>query len=49
LPELFATFADPATPYLARPHPERGTYEDVYAGLSRRAEWSGEGEDGDGA
>ncbi len=46
LPALFAKFADPATPYLARPHPRRSTFEDVYAGVSRRAEWGGEG-DGD--
>ncbi len=50
LPELFARFADPATPYLAQPHPDRATYEDVYAGISRRSEWGGAGEgDDDGA
>ena len=27
------------TPYLANPHPSRRTYRDVYAGISRRAEW----------
>ncbi len=48
LPELFGKFADPATPYLARPHPERATYEDVYAGISRRAEWGGAGGGDDG-
>jgi ATP-dependent helicase/nuclease subunit B len=45
LPELFAKFADAATPYLAQPHPDRATYEDVYAGISRRAEWGGAGGD----
>jgi ATP-dependent helicase/nuclease subunit B len=43
LPELFAKFADEATPYLAQPHPDRSTYEDVYAGISRQCEWGGEG------
>ncbi len=43
LPELFAKFADEATPYLAQPHPDRSTYEDVYAGISRQREWGGEG------
>ncbi len=41
---LFETFADQATPYLARPHPGRATYRDVYAGISRSGEWRGEGE-----
>jgi ATP-dependent helicase/nuclease subunit B len=45
LPTLFAKFADPHTPYLARPHPDRKTYADTYAGISRRAEWGGEGDD----
>jgi ATP-dependent helicase/nuclease subunit B len=45
LPALVAKFADPATPYLAKPHPERGTYKDVYAGISRRNEWGGQGDD----
>jgi ATP-dependent helicase/nuclease subunit B len=49
LPELFAKFADEATPYLAQPHPERGTYEDIYAGISRQREWGGEGGDDDAA
>jgi ATP-dependent helicase/nuclease subunit B len=48
LPALVKKFADPATPYLARPHPSRGTYRDVYAGLSRVGEWGGQGDD-DGA
>ena len=46
LPLLVAKFADSATPYLARPHPQRATYADPYAGLSRRAEWEAE-DDGD--
>jgi ATP-dependent helicase/nuclease subunit B len=45
LPLLVRKFADPATPYLAKPHPGRGTYKDVYAGVSRRGEWGGD--DGD--
>jgi ATP-dependent helicase/nuclease subunit B len=45
LPALVAKFADPATPYLAKPHPERGTYKDIYAGISRRNEWGGQGDD----
>ncbi len=45
LPALFAKFADPGTPYLARPHPDRKTFADIYAGISRRAEWGGEGDD----
>jgi ATP-dependent helicase/nuclease subunit B len=45
LPALFAKFGDPATPYLARPHPDRKTFADTYAGISRRAEWGGEGDD----
>jgi ATP-dependent helicase/nuclease subunit B len=45
LPLLVRKFADPATPYLAKPHPGRGTYKDVYAGISRRGEWGGD--DGD--
>jgi ATP-dependent helicase/nuclease subunit B len=44
LPALIEKFADPATPYLAKPHPERGTYKDVYAGISRRNEWGGQGD-----
>jgi ATP-dependent helicase/nuclease subunit B len=39
LPSLFRRYADPLTPYLARPHPDRTTYDDPYAGISRRAEW----------
>jgi len=45
LPALIAKFADPATPYLARPHPGRKLYKDVYAGISRAGEWGGEGDD----
>ncbi len=45
LPLLFAKFADPATPYLAHPHPDRSTYKDVFAGISRSAEWGGEADD----
>jgi ATP-dependent helicase/nuclease subunit B len=48
LPRLFAKFADPATPYLAAPHPDRATYEDIYKGISRRGEWGGEGPGDDG-
>jgi ATP-dependent helicase/nuclease subunit B len=46
LPALFARFADPATPYLAKPHPSRQTYEDTYAGISRAGEWGGGEDDG---
>ncbi len=49
LPALFNKFADPRTPYLAAPHPDRSTYEDVYKGISRRGEWAGQGGDDDGA
>ena len=46
--DLFDKFADPATPYLATPHPSRENKYDAYAGISRRAEWAGEdGDDGD--
>ncbi len=48
LPRLFAKFADPLTPYLAAPHPDRSTYEDIYKGISRRGEWGGEGPGDDG-
>jgi ATP-dependent helicase/nuclease subunit B len=48
LPRLFAKFADPLTPYLATPHPDRSTYEDIYKGISRRGEWGGEGPGDDG-
>ncbi len=48
LPQLFAKFADPLTPYLATPHPDRSTYEDIYKGISRRGEWGGEGPGDDG-
>jgi ATP-dependent helicase/nuclease subunit B len=48
LPSLIAKFANPATPYLARPHPARSTYKDVYQGISRSFEWGGQGDD-DGA
>jgi ATP-dependent helicase/nuclease subunit B len=44
LPEIFEKFARAETPYLAAPHPQRATYADVYAGISRRAEWAGEAE-----
>ncbi len=42
LPTLIKKFANPATPYLARPHPGRTPHADPYAGLSRRAEWEAE-------
>jgi ATP-dependent helicase/nuclease subunit B len=45
LPVLVEKFADPATPYLAKPHPSRGTYRDTYAGMSRAGEWGGQGDD----
>ena len=45
LPDLFDKFADPATPYLAAPHPARPNKYDAYAGISRRAEWAGEDAD----
>jgi ATP-dependent helicase/nuclease subunit B len=48
LPRLFAKFADHNTPYLATPHPDRSTYEDIYTGISRRGEWGGEGPGDDG-
>ncbi len=41
VPRELAKFAREKTPYLARPHPARKTYRDVYAGISRRAEWEG--------
>jgi ATP-dependent helicase/nuclease subunit B len=48
LQDLFDKFSDPATPYLAAPHPARVNKYDAYAGISRRAEWAGEdGNDGD--
>jgi ATP-dependent helicase/nuclease subunit B len=48
LPALVAKFADPGMPYLAAPHPNRENKYDVYAGVSRRAEWQGEEQDNDG-
>jgi ATP-dependent helicase/nuclease subunit B len=45
LPALVAKFADPATPYLAKPHPGRSTYKDIYAGISRSGEWGGDGDE----
>jgi ATP-dependent helicase/nuclease subunit B len=45
LPALFAKFADPATPYLASPHPARQNLYDAYAGISRRAEWANDDSD----
>ena len=47
LPALLARFADPATAFLAAPHPDRQNLYDDYAGISRRAEWAGEDETGD--
>ncbi len=44
VPELFEKFSRADTPYLAAPHPQRATYADVYAGISRRAEWAGDDE-----
>jgi ATP-dependent helicase/nuclease subunit B len=41
LADNFTRFADPATPYLAAPHPGRANRYDAYAGISRRAEWAG--------
>ena len=48
LPELFEKFSRAETPYLAAPHPQRATYADTYAGISRRAEWAGEADDAGG-
>ncbi|GLR65533.1 double-strand break repair protein AddB [Acidocella aquatica] len=48
LPQTFAKFADEKTPYLASPHPKRVNKYDVYAGVSRRAEWAGEDDANDG-
>jgi ATP-dependent helicase/nuclease subunit B len=48
LPALIAKFADPGTPFLAKPHPARSTYKDTYQGISRSGEWGGQGDD-DGA
>jgi ATP-dependent helicase/nuclease subunit B len=45
LPALFEKFADPATPYLAAPHPARQNAYDSYAGISRRAEWANDDSD----
>jgi ATP-dependent helicase/nuclease subunit B len=45
LPALFTKFADPATPYLAAPHPARQNPYDPYAGISRRAEWANDDSD----
>jgi ATP-dependent helicase/nuclease subunit B len=42
LPKTFEKFARAETPYLAAPHPARALGADVYAGISRRAEWAGE-------
>jgi ATP-dependent helicase/nuclease subunit B len=42
LPQTFTKFADEKTPYLASPHPKRVNKYDIYAGVSRRAEWAGE-------
>ena len=36
---LLAKFADPATPYLSQPHPERRPRFPDYAHLARCAEW----------
>jgi ATP-dependent helicase/nuclease subunit B len=47
LPETFAKFARAETPYLATPHPKRAGVVDVYAGISRRAEWAGDDDDSD--
>lgn len=40
--ELRARYADPATPYLARPHPHRAPDFSDYLHLARVAEWGGE-------
>ncbi|MEE3501990.1 double-strand break repair protein AddB [Acidiphilium acidophilum] len=39
VPALLAHYADPATPFFSRPSPARTTYDDPFAGVSRRAEW----------
>jgi ATP-dependent helicase/nuclease subunit B len=47
LKALVATFDDPATPYEARPHPDRAPkYSDILH-LARVREWSSAGEDGE--
>lgn len=42
---LLQKYADPKTAFLASPHPGRDNRYDDYAGISRRVEWGGEGED----
>jgi ATP-dependent helicase/nuclease subunit B len=42
---MLKKFADASQPFLAAPHPRRVNRFDDYAGISRRAEWGGEGED----
>lgn len=45
LAALVARFNDPATPYLARPHPGRIVRDSAYGQLARLGEWGGSGED----
>ena len=42
---LIATFDDPGTPYLARPHPGRTVRDSGYGQLARVAEWAGAGDE----
>lgn len=44
LPPLLKKYADPEVAFLASPHPARDNQYDDYAGISRRAEWEGEGD-----
>jgi ATP-dependent helicase/nuclease subunit B len=39
LPALFLKFSAAEVPYLAAPHPDRQLSRDIFAGISRRAEW----------
>jgi ATP-dependent helicase/nuclease subunit B len=39
LPALLIKFFNPDVPYLARPHPDRVLRQDIFDGISRRAEW----------
>jgi ATP-dependent helicase/nuclease subunit B len=41
LAELVRRFDDPATPYEARPHPDRAPKYSDYGHLARLTEWSG--------
>jgi ATP-dependent helicase/nuclease subunit B len=47
LAALIATFDDPATPYEARPHPERAPKYSDYLHLARVREWASAADDGE--